>query len=238
MADKSKFNDMTQVVIDKLEGGYYNPQWHSTGDSRYSTSGETMFGIDRKRGGSINDTTAGREFWGIIDKNKTPEVWKWNYKGGGLAPTLKPLVSDMLYPQYESLSTKYLSQKAKQIVDNDNRLLFNFIYATWNGAGWFKKFATDMNKAVDSGVTNTDELVKVAIKSRTEEGLETGSQPNSLIAQGGNKIAKFIDSLGGYISSGTKEAYKKVKQNPITTALITVVVIVAGYSLYKVLIKK
>ena len=44
------FNDSTKLVIDQLEGGYFNPAWHNVGDPRYSTSGETMFGLDRHAG--------------------------------------------------------------------------------------------------------------------------------------------------------------------------------------------
>ena len=45
------------MIIDKLEGGYYHPDMLEDGrikDSRYSASGETMMGIDRKAGGKIH----------------------------------------------------------------------------------------------------------------------------------------------------------------------------------------
>lgn len=229
------FKDITNLVIKKLEGGYYNPQWHSTGDSRYSTSGETMFGIDRKAGGTINDTPAGQKFWSLIDKNKSKSTWKWNYiPSEPLASNLRDLASEVMYPVYLKNAKNYLSPKAKEIVESDPRLLFNFIYASWNGPGWFKKFASDINKAVDSGITNNDKLVQIAIDSRTKEGLKPGSAPNSLIAQGGKKIAGFIDSLKGYASKG----FEKVKKNPIPTAIITTLVILSAYVLYSQLRKK
>jgi hypothetical protein len=232
--NKNKFSTVTQLVIDKLEGGYYNPAWHSTGDSRYGSSGETMFGIDRVAGGSINTTTAGKEFWGIIDKNKTRDVWKWNYKGGTLAPKLKELVVDIMYPVYERNATTYLDPQTKAIVDNDNRLLFHFIYASWNGSGWFKKFANDMDKAVKNGVTNPDKLVQVALDSRTKEGLSSGSSPNSLIAQGGRKIAGFIESLKNVGTTATDI----VKKKPLITILITMVTVISIYALIKTLNNK
>jgi hypothetical protein len=239
--DKNKFKIVTNLVIDKLEGGYFNPTWHSVGDSRYGNSGETMFGIDRKAGGALNDTMAGKQFWSIIDKNKNPQVWKWNYKGGALAPQLKDLTSEIMYPQYESLASRYLSPKTKAIVDSDNRLLFHFIYGAWNGAGWFKKFATDMNKAVDSGITNTDKLTQVALDSRTKEGLRAGSPPNSLVAQGGNKIATFINTLKDVATKTTevaKEGAEAVKKKITPTILITTALLVGSYILYKTLKKK
>lgn len=231
--NKNKFSAVTQLVIDKLEGGYYNPQWHSTGDSRYGSSGETMFGIDRVAGGTINNTTAGKQFWSLIDKNKTREVWKWNYKGGALAPQLKELVVDIMYPVYERNANRYLDPQTKAIVDNDNRLLFHFIYASWNGEGWFKKFANDMDKAVQNGTTNPDKLVQVALDSRTKEGLKAGSSPNSLIAQGGRKIAGFIESLKNV---GT-ETFNALKKKPLITIVITIISVISIYALYKTLKK-
>ena len=70
--------------------------------------------------------------------------------------------------------------------------MFHFIYACWNGPGWFQKFANDMDKAVASGITNTDELCKVALNSRTKEGLSVGLPPNGLIKKGGIKISAII----------------------------------------------
>ena len=66
------------------------------------------------------------------------------------------------------------------------KLTFNFIYATWNGGGWFQKFARDINDAVEDGITNPDDLIKVAIKSRRESG-------NSLIAKSGNIMSKLFN---------------------------------------------
>lgn len=224
-----KFKDVTGLVIDKLEGGYYNPEWHSTGDSRYSSSGETMYGIDRKAGGNINTTPAGQKFWNTIDTNKSKNVWRWLYiPPEPLKSQLRELASEVMYPVYLKNASAYLKPNTRDIVEGDSRLLFHFIYASWNGPGWFKKFANDMNKAVDSGEKNPDKLVKVAIDSRTKEGLSPGSPPNSLIAQGGKKISSFIDSLKGYAKSG----YDIVKKNPIPTAIITALLIVSGYVLY------
>jgi hypothetical protein len=70
--------------------------------------------------------------------------------------------------------------------------LFHFIYATYNGSGWFKKFATDITNAIASGITDPIQLTKVAINSRIKEGLKKGSKPNSLIVQSANKITKLF----------------------------------------------
>jgi hypothetical protein len=47
------------IIIEKLEGGYYHPDMLTDGrikDGRYGGSGETMFGIDRKTGDWEKDT--------------------------------------------------------------------------------------------------------------------------------------------------------------------------------------
>jgi len=121
-----------------------------------------------------------------------------------------------------------LSPEAQAIVDSDGRLTFHFVYATWNGPGWFKKFATDINKAVASGITDTDKLVQVALDSRTKEGLKEGSAPNSLVKQGGEKIAKFIQAL---------DVYSKKKKIEVKGGSLIVILIGLGaaYLLYKTL---
>jgi ElaB/YqjD/DUF883 family membrane-anchored ribosome-binding protein len=234
--DKEKFRKATILVIDKLEGGYWNPKWHGV-PKGFENSGETMFGIDRVAGGNLNKGEAGKKFWAKIDAVKTPNVWKHGYLGGNLAPELKNLVVDIMQPAYEGYATRYLKPKTKEIVDNDARLLFHFIYGAWNGPGWFRKFANDMNNAVDSGITNTDKLTEIAIKSRTTEGLKTGSKPVALIAQGGNKIAGFINTLKEKTKENLVKTELKIKKNPYKTIALTAAIALSLFVGYK-LIKK
>lgn len=192
------FKEQVFKVIDKLEGGYFHPNMLKDGrvkDARYSASGETMFGIDRLKGGSINSTSAGKRFWLLIDQAGAAKNWKWNYKGGTLEPELKSLAAEMIEPLYNNLSKNYLTQKAIEIVNNNALLLFHFIYATYNGSGWFKKFANDITAAIASGITDPIQLSKIAINSRTKEGLTKGSKPNSLIVQSGKKIAAMYNII-------------------------------------------
>jgi hypothetical protein len=193
--DIKDFGTVVATVIDKLEGGYYHPDMLKDGrvkDSRYGSSGETMMGIDRVAGGTINTTETGKQFWSLIDNVNARSSWTWGYRGGELESQLRTLAGQIIYPVYNRNSQNYLSSQARALVESDGRLLFNFIYASWNGSGWFKKFASDMNEAVASGVTDTNQLCRVAINSRVNEGLTKGSEPNSLIAQGGKKIAGII----------------------------------------------
>ena len=220
--DKDKFKTVTKLVIDKLEGGYFHPNMRTANPKKfgaYHRSGETMFGLDRHAGHGLYYSTSrksddvlrnlkniesgvytyksleAKEFWTTIDTANAKNNWQWLYRGGGLENKLKDLTAEIMLPSYERNAKNYLDAKTREIVEKDNRLLFHFIYASWNGSGWFQKFATDMNKAVSSGITEADKLSQVALDSRLKEGLRKGSSPNSLIAQGGNKIAKIFDSL-------------------------------------------
>lgn len=189
--ENASFEQMTELVIDKLEGGYYHPNMLKDGrikDSRYLSSGETMFGIDRKNGGSINTSPAGVKFWNIIDESDASDNWKWLYRGGEKEQELKGLVVEMMKPKYDEYSRRYLSPEALQIVNSNNKLLFNFIYAVWNGPGWFQRFAEPINAAVARGITDPNTLTNIALERRM-------SSTNSLIAQGGGKISGIFDNL-------------------------------------------
>jgi hypothetical protein len=216
--DQGRYRYIGSLIIDQLEGGYYHPDMLADGrvkDSRYGSSGETMFGIDRKNFGA-NNTAAARQFWSIIDGANARKTWPWNYKGGTYGPSLKAAAADMIYPEYDKFAAKYLSSKSRGIVESDDRLLYNFMYATWNGAGWFQRFASDFNKAVDSGIANKDQLVQIVLKSRTESS-------NSLIRQTGNKMAAILAKFSQYVTD-------YVKKNPVKT--VVVVAIVTGMMSY------
>ena len=173
------FKTMTELVINKFEGGYYNPKWHYK--SAMGDSGETMFGIDRKHGGTLNTSAPGQEFWSIIDKTKTKNKWRHGFRGGELESKLTNLVVQIMEPHFKKLSEKYLNDKSRQIVNSDKGLLMHFIYASWNGPGFFQKFANDINTAVNSGITSSDELRDVAINSRRKTSLGSTSKMESLM---------------------------------------------------------
>lgn len=204
---ENQFIAITKIVIDKLEGGYYHPNMlkdgrvkdpkglFSAGPGRVA-SGETMFGIDRVNGGSINTTPAGTAFWRKIDASGAANTWAYNYRGGSLMEELKILAAKVMYPEYLNDSKKYLSTEAQSIVNSDNRLIFHFSYASWNGPGWFKRFAKPINEAVAKGTKNPNDLLEIALKSRIQSG-------NPLIETTGNKIAEFINDLNtASISAG------------------------------------
>ena len=219
------FRKVTQVVILKLEGGYFHPDMRTKNPKKfgpYHRSGETMFGLDRHAGhglyykskrkaeGVIENlpfiyggtyvykTDAAKEFWTTIDAANARTNWNWLYKGGSKEARLRELAATIMYPQYLSHSKNYLSEKSRKIVANDARLAFHFSYACWNGSGWFQKFGRKFDEAVKSGTTDPNALLEVALNSRINSG-------NSLIKTGGEKIKKFIytvDFDGLPVSSG------------------------------------
>lgn len=187
--DLNNFQTISDQIIDKLEGGYYHPSMSRIGGGfgLYDKSGETMMGIDRMAGGQLNDTPEMVEFWKLIDNATNNQKWPWNYKGGPLEKKLRNLVANVMRKEFAKLANRYLTSEAKNVVLSDKRLLFNFVYATWNGPGWFKKFADDINKEVEAGNNNPSDLIKVAINSRLTSN-------NEIIKKTGDKLNQILIS--------------------------------------------
>jgi hypothetical protein len=166
----SKWDKITKKVIDKFEGGYWNPKCgHTTKGMGIST--ETMFGLDRYNG-NIESTPEGKEFFRIIDNEKSDlgmskfcKKWFHNYKGGNLENTLKTLAAKIMKHQYDNNSKNYFSPELRKRVEANDRLLMHFSYASWNGPGYFKKFAKSLENGVKSGKSDS-ELIKQAISDR------------------------------------------------------------------------
>jgi hypothetical protein len=193
------FDELAIHVIDKLEGGYYHPIMLQNGvvkDSRYGSSGETMFGLDRKNGGTMNTGSEGKAFWDYIDANsgyaaasQGKPKWSWNYMAKD-KPELKQLMVRIIQRFFDSyMGQPYVSSGTREAVKKDKRLMFHLIYGVWNGAKWFQKFVGDINQYIMTNPNYTsDDLANVAITSRLNSG-------NSLISQGGNKIKNIFSNL-------------------------------------------
>jgi hypothetical protein len=163
----SKWDSVTKKVIDEFEGGYWNPKCgHTTKGMGKST--ETMFGLDRYNG-NIESTPDGKEFFRIIDNEKTNpgfcKTWTHNYRGGNLENTLKTLAAKIMKHQYDNNSKNYFSPELRARVEANDRLLMHFSYASWNGPGYFKKFAKSLDAGVKSGKSD-EELINQAITDR------------------------------------------------------------------------
>jgi hypothetical protein len=182
---KTSFSEVFKNIIEKIEGGYYHPDMVKDGRIRgrgmMGDSGETMFGIDRKHGGDINDTSEAMQYWAMMDKTGASKKWPWDYRGGVLQNRLTILAIKIMQDAYERFSSRYLSDGAKKIVDSDKGLLTHFGYATWNGPGWFRKFADSINSEVKKGVTDPKKLLKKGLNDRRFSS-------NKLISDSAEKI--------------------------------------------------
>lgn len=186
----SSWEEIADKIIDKIEGGYYHPIMLKGGrgypsSTAMGNSGETMFGIDRKHAGRLNDTEEGIEFWNTIDKAEASKKWPWLYRGGSLEPKLKNLAIKMIKKNYDDFSKRYLSDEALKIVNSDEGLSTHMGYATWNGPGWFRKFAQSINQEVEQGNKDPEKLLKKGLMDRKESG-------NRLIASSAEKIENII----------------------------------------------
>lgn len=192
-ANTPEFSDAINRIIDGLEGGYYHPNMKTRNPSKFAAmgkSGETMFGMDREHGKQEN-TAPGREFWRLIDNENASTNWGYNYKltdNPELANKLKSLISDIMKPQFEKLSNRYLTPESKQLVMSNPPLYFNFVYATWNGSGWFQKFAEKFNKEVESGKTNPEELADIVVQHRRNSG-------NSILSKTSSKVDNIMNDM-------------------------------------------
>jgi hypothetical protein len=196
--ETNDFNTVCSKVIAELEGGYYHPDMLADGrvkDGRYSASGETMYGIDRKTGGTINETAEGRKFWALIDAKGARKNWKLYYlPPDPLKSQLYRLCCAMIKRNYDSFLNRYVGDnEIIRVINSDGRLMFNFVYATWNGPGWFQGWAEEIVAQYRKGMTDSGQLAAYFVKRRiSNNGIVGNKTNNSLIAQGGKKIAKIL----------------------------------------------
>lgn len=185
-----------------LGGGYYCKEMFSDGRLNpdpdtlklYANSGETFLDLDRVAGGTLNTSIAGKKFWAIIDAAgwRTNIKIPWNYMGGDLHDELVDLLRQIIKPTHVYLLNTHLSPKSLAIVMADQRLYFNFLYAVFNGPGWFSYFADAMNIYVDKqGITDPKILMDKMIMERINN--KWNGHHVLLIERGGHTIQNMID---------------------------------------------
>ena len=179
--DTETLKKYSDVIFDKLEGGYYNPKKHNS--TKMGKSGETMYGIDRACGGNDVITGYGEKFWKIIDHNS--QDWDYNSDGGKNKAELRYLAAQMMYDRYKEYSDNFLTIRAKTYINKSANLQFHFYYACWNGCGWFEYFAKDFNKQVLK-TKNISKLENSCITIRKNSTFET-------ISKGGEIMENIFD---------------------------------------------
>lgn len=191
----TRWMDITKKIIDNFEGGYWN-YWECKNhpwNSMYRNSGETLFGLDRKAGAIEKLGPDGQEFFRIIDDEKKKlgmsdfcKKWTYNYRGGDLEDKLRVLASKIMYNEYKKNMSNYVNDpETKKRIENNDGLLFHMAYATWNGPGYFKKFAKKLENAVKEGKSD-QELLQISKNSRTDSF--TGAW-----AKATTRVNSFID---------------------------------------------
>lgn len=175
-----------KLIIENLEGGYYNPAWKLKG---MGISGETMYGQDRAHDEEFIKTPWGIMFWHSIDSDKKdhPQCYVNEYmphKGTGYftSPTKITYNPSCYNPElgrrliswaslysikiYKQWCKSYLSEESNNIVNNTPRLAINFAYAVFNGIVLFKSFSNKINSEVKKGNKDPNSLAKIMIEYR------------------------------------------------------------------------
>lgn len=217
---ESDFLQITDVIIKHIEGGYFHPLMFNDGRLKYnsvfSTSGETMFGLDRVNGAQLAlRSKKWGEFWSLIDKQNASKLWVYNYKGGSLEGQLRTLVGQIMYPWFLYLANKYLSAETKLIVANSKGLKMHFVYACWNGEGWFRRFSYIINDKVHAGERDANKLFQLAIASRTGSSY-------SVIQKSGRKIAALAGGFEDIPPSTEVYTFEYIGQVEIPTSVYSV----------------
>lgn len=184
--DIGDFGKITKIVIDKFEGGYWNPFCPHPKENM-GTSTETLFGIDRYNG-NIEATPEGKEFFRIIDKEKYDngaqsngtgksmtwtnmgqfcQKWKWLYRGGDKEETLKDLAIRIMKNYFDNNMSYFVKNpKLKEKIENIPALTLHMSYATWNGPGFFKNFAKSLEDGINQGMSDS-QLINKAMEDRS-----------------------------------------------------------------------
>lgn len=193
--DKDKFIELTGIVIDNFEGGYYHPDmkknFKPSDQAKFGDSGETMYGLDRKHGAALVKYPEWVQFWGLVDdgKNNRPQEWKYGATKVTGASQLKIIAAAVMFKWFSYLSGKYILISSMDEIANDDRLIIHFSYASWNGEGWFERYAKALNAAIKLYEGNKEAIFTTAIKARTESS-------NKVIAQQGANMMSLFKKLG------------------------------------------
>lgn len=191
------FTINTQRVIEGLEGGYYHPDMKKNFSAKsqklLGDSGETMYGLDRKHGAQLAKFSEWNEFWKVLDQDKklNPNRYGYNKMDVPQAATLKRLAAAIMYKWFSYLAGKYLLVSSMDEVAADDRLMIHFSYASWNGEGWFERYAKALNEAIrkyDNQPNEKELIFKEAIKARTESS-------NAVIRQQGTNMMALFKKL-------------------------------------------
>lgn len=233
--DYQTFLNATIEVIKNFEGGYFHPDMYQRNKTKfklYGTSGETLFGLDRHAGHGIYYSSKklakdvqtnlkyipgytfknpqSKEFWTTIDNAGARSKWSWGYRGGNLEDRLTLLAAQVMYPEFLKYSNTFLNDQEKEIVYKDPRLMFHFIYATWNGPGFFQKWANKLKEKLKT-TKDSNVLVDTMITARKNDKYPQIRRSGSEMAELFNKPGwtdKLIEKTQQIVQTVKKQSKK------------------------------
>jgi hypothetical protein len=170
--------DILAAMVNFIEGGYFSPahvsKFNPKSKSLYSSSGETLWGIDRCAGQTEKEEV-GRKFWAAVDaisgygdigsySRKTnsgnwdiqtypirTNAWKYGYM-----PKPSDKGYDIMYSGFVDYAVNHLNDwlnkyfsthpELKKMILSDARFKFMWFRSTWNGIGWFGWYANGKPK--------------------------------------------------------------------------------------------
>ena len=178
--------------VPRVKNGIIKP-----GMGLFSNSGETLYGIDRSNNdGGKEDKKNWSNFWNLVDAYKTTKLpgekvsfmtCDWEFepnKNSNFNKLAAKYAFDFMYNRYLKFSKNFFTSSQISFFEKDARLRFHFIYACFNGYGFFKNFAHSYKNHLTQ-TQNYDQLVKLCLNDRLNYG-------NKLIAQGGGNIKNKV----------------------------------------------
>jgi hypothetical protein len=89
--------------------------------------------------------------------------WSWNYmpkKSDKGYDTLQKNLQKYITSQYDSFFKSHFgNHPVGKLVESDGRLKFMYYRATWNGVGFFQKYANNLKAKYDSGIRDINKLI-------------------------------------------------------------------------------
>lgn len=126
------------------------------------------------------------------------DKWKWNYKvedRPDFATNLKKQVAIFMKARFQSFLNRYdKDKKIEEFINADKRIELHFAYAVWNGPGWFQSWVNAANTKIKEErlVSTNPEHRSILAKHLVIDKRQNNN--NDLIARGGVKMARIIQS--------------------------------------------
>jgi hypothetical protein len=198
--NKKTFRDIFIDIVNNFEGGYFNTIMFEDGRlppddpnrSKYKTSGETLFGIDRING---SKTEAALKFWKYVDSLKPNGKSKWKYLSHGPENNkaeLYKLAARILEPKYIQ-KWNNIPSNLRKIIESDGRLHTALAYGVWNGDLYYNKYIELITAEYNNGITNPIELLKKHIEHRKDVNKYFPKKPphaKNILRTGGFAVEK------------------------------------------------